>query len=66
MLRLLPQFSGVLFPTAGAALALRINDAMPLFFVRYKQKHEMLFPFQEKPSITWFLAEDTWTKKNGE
>ena len=52
------------------SIAVRIEpEAMELvgnmFLVRYKQTHEVQFPLKPLPSITWFVAEDTWEKRGG-
>lgn len=36
------------------------------FLVRYKQTHVMEFPLNPKPATTWYIAEDTWKRKNGQ
>jgi len=36
------------------------------FFIRYKQTHEVLFPMKDQPGTSWFIAEDTWTRRGDE
>lgn len=53
--------------TIKATIQPEATDMMGnLFFVRYKQTFEILFPLKNAPTTTWFIAEDTWQQKNGQ